>query len=207
MYLLRFDMRAPETGAPIADLYRCALEMAEWAEDKGCITVMVSQHHTSPDGYLPSPLVLASAIAARTKRVPITVGALLLNFYDPIKLAEDMIVLDIVSGGRVSYTIGLGYRPEEHAMFGVDMAQRGATMDRKLDALRAHPSQLRHPEQLEPRIRSWASEEGAKVGVAAGEAFRVVVFEADAEEEAGPTHETPPGTEGGGPDTAGTEPG
>jgi alkanesulfonate monooxygenase SsuD/methylene tetrahydromethanopterin reductase-like flavin-dependent oxidoreductase (luciferase family) len=136
VYLLRFDMRAPDSGAPAADLYRTAVEMSEWADERGCITVMVSEHHSSPDGYLPSPLVLATAIAARTTRVPITVGALLLNFYDPIKLAEDMIVLDLLSQGRVSYTIGLGYRPEEHAMFGVEMSRRGATMDRKLDALK-----------------------------------------------------------------------
>ena len=75
-----------------------------------------------------------------------------------------------------------------------------STLERKLAALRAHPSQLRHPEQLEPRIRSWASEEGAAVGVDAAEAFRVVVIEEDAEDEEGPTHETPPGTEGGAPD-------
>jgi alkanesulfonate monooxygenase SsuD/methylene tetrahydromethanopterin reductase-like flavin-dependent oxidoreductase (luciferase family) len=61
---------------------------------------------------------------------------LLLNFYDPIKLAEDMAVLDIISNGRVSYVIGLGYRPEEYAMFGVDMKARGKVMDQKLDALR-----------------------------------------------------------------------
>jgi alkanesulfonate monooxygenase SsuD/methylene tetrahydromethanopterin reductase-like flavin-dependent oxidoreductase (luciferase family) len=109
--------------------------MAEWAEHHGCVTVMVSEHHSSPDGYLPSPLVLASAIAARTTKVPIVVGALLLNFYDPIKVAEDMIVLDLVSNGRVSYVIGLGYRPEEHAMFGVDMRTRGLLMDQKLEAL------------------------------------------------------------------------
>jgi alkanesulfonate monooxygenase SsuD/methylene tetrahydromethanopterin reductase-like flavin-dependent oxidoreductase (luciferase family) len=141
VYLLRFDMRAPEGCAPLTDLYRTAIEMAEWAEDRGCISTMVCEHHSSPDGYLPSPMVLASAIAARTTKLPITVGALLLNFYDPIKLAEDMIVLDIVSGGRVSYVIGLGYRSEEYAMFGVDMATRGKVMDRKLVALRrAHPA-------------------------------------------------------------------
>ncbi len=58
------------------------------------------------------------------------------------------------------------------------------TLGRKLDALRAHPSQIRHPEQLEPRIRAWASEEGARVGVGAAEALRVVVIEED--EEKGP---------------------
>src|SRR5262249_698904 len=74
--------------------------------------------------------------AARTTNLPMVIGALLLNFYDPIKAAEDMIVLDILSRGRVSHVIGLGYRAEEYAMFGIPMSDRGATMDRKLDALR-----------------------------------------------------------------------
>jgi LmbE family N-acetylglucosaminyl deacetylase len=74
-----------------------------------------------------------------------------------------------------------------------------ATLDRKLDALRAHPSQIRHPENLEPRIREWATDEGAAIGGAAAEAFRVIVIEDDAVEEQGPTHVTPPQTEGGDP--------
>ena len=136
MFTLRFDMRAPETSpAKPVDLYRCALEMAEWGEARGAVSAMVSEHHASPDGYLPSPLVLASAIAGRTKTLPINVGAVLLNLYDPIKLAEDMVILDIVSEGRTSYTVGLGYRPEEYAMFGVEMSERAATMESKLDAL------------------------------------------------------------------------
>jgi alkanesulfonate monooxygenase SsuD/methylene tetrahydromethanopterin reductase-like flavin-dependent oxidoreductase (luciferase family) len=136
MYMLRFDMRAPESGAPTTDLYRAAIEMAEWGESHGCLTTLISEHHASPDGYVPSPIVLATAVAARTTTMPIIIGALLLNFYDPVKVAEDMIVLDIVSQGRVSYVIGLGYRPEEHDMFGVDMATRGARMDRNLEVLR-----------------------------------------------------------------------
>jgi LmbE family N-acetylglucosaminyl deacetylase len=71
------------------------------------------------------------------------------------------------------------------------------TLDRKLAALRAHPSQIRHPEQLEPRIRGWASEEGEAIGVPAAEAFRVIVIEEDADEEAGPAHAMPPQAEGG----------
>jgi LmbE family N-acetylglucosaminyl deacetylase len=70
------------------------------------------------------------------------------------------------------------------------------TLDRKLDALRAHASQIRQPAALEARIRSWAAEEGAALGVSAAEAFRVIVIEDDEEE--GPTHETPPETEGAG---------
>ncbi len=137
MYTLRFDMRAPAAGPEAtAGLYRNAIDMAAWGEQHGCLSALISEHHTSPDGYVPSPLVLASAVAARTSTLPIIVGALLLNFYDPIKLAEDVAVLDIVSHGRVAYIIGLGYRPEEYAMFGVDMAQRGKVIEAKLTALR-----------------------------------------------------------------------
>lgn len=69
------------------------------------------------------------------------------------------------------------------------------TLERKLEALRAHPSQIRHPETLEPRIRSWATEEGERIGVAAAEAFRVVVIEEDvaAAQGDGEQADTPPG--------------
>ena len=135
MFTLRFDMRAPVDGASTSDLYQAAIDMAAWGEEHGCLSALISEHHTSPDGYIPSPLILASAIAARTKQLPIVVGALLLNFYDPIKLAEDMIVLDIVSRGRVSHVIGLGYRPEEYAMFGIPMSERGRVIEQKVIAL------------------------------------------------------------------------
>lgn len=68
------------------------------------------------------------------------------------------------------------------------------TIDRKVAALLAHPSQIHHPDRLEGRIREWAAEEGSAIGVAAAEALRVIVIEEDEEE--GPTHLTPPDTEG-----------
>jgi alkanesulfonate monooxygenase SsuD/methylene tetrahydromethanopterin reductase-like flavin-dependent oxidoreductase (luciferase family) len=137
MFMLRFDMRAPADGpADIRDLYTAALDMAAWGEQHGAMSVVVSEHHSSSDGYLPSPLILATAIATRTSTVPITVAALLVPLYDPIKLAEDMAVLDVISSGRVSYIAGLGYRPEEYAMFGQSMATRGRRMEECLTALR-----------------------------------------------------------------------
>ena len=135
MFSLRFDMRAPAEGAPIADLYAAALEMGAWADEHGCLQVVVSEHHASPDGYLPAPLVLASAMAARTKTVGIQIAALLVPLHDPVELAEQMAVLDIVSGGRVSYVCALGYRPEEYAMFGRDIKARGKRMDASLEAM------------------------------------------------------------------------
>lgn len=136
MYVLRFDMRAPVTSpASIAELYRAAVDMVAWGEANGCVSAMVSEHHTSSDNYLPSPLVLAAGFATRTRTLPIAIGAILLNMYDPVKLAEDMAVLDILSGSRVSYIIGLGYRAEEYAMFGVPMAHRTAVIEEKIQAL------------------------------------------------------------------------
>ncbi len=137
MFMLRFDMRAPAGGpAPITELYDAATEMAVWAEQHRGLAVVLSEHHASPDGYLPSPLVLAAAMAARTATIPITVAALLVPLHDPVRLAEDMAVLDVVSHGRVSYIAGLGYRPEEYAMFGQSLGARGRRMEECLTVLR-----------------------------------------------------------------------
>jgi alkanesulfonate monooxygenase SsuD/methylene tetrahydromethanopterin reductase-like flavin-dependent oxidoreductase (luciferase family) len=129
MFVLRFDVRSPEFGAPPADLYAAALDMAEFAEANGFAAVVVSEHHATDDGYLPSPLVMASALAARTSTIPISVAALLVPLYDPVRLAEDIAVLDNVSRGRVSYIVGIGYRPVEYEMFGLDYTARARTVE------------------------------------------------------------------------------
>ena len=133
---MRFDMRAHEEGAPIGELYGAALDMAEWAEERGCVGVQISEHHASPDGYLPTPLVLASGVAARTTSLPIQIAALLVPLHDPIELAEQMAVLDVMSGGRVSYVCAIGYREEEYAMFGREMKGRGRRMEECLAVIR-----------------------------------------------------------------------
>lgn len=136
MFILRFDFRlGPQSSATMSELYNASLEMCEWGETNGAMMALFSEHHTSTDGYLPSPVVMAAAAAARTSTLPINVGALLALMYDPVKLAEDMVVLDHLSQGRVSYTVGLGYRNDEFAMFGVDPKTRGATMDERLEVL------------------------------------------------------------------------
>ena len=129
MFTMRFDMRAPAFGAPRADLYRAAIEMTAWAEEKGALGVQVCEHHRSADGYLPAPLILASALAARTKKLPIQVAALIVPLHDPVALAEQMAVLDLVSGGRVAYVVAIGYVPAEYAMFGQEMKGRGARLE------------------------------------------------------------------------------
>jgi len=137
MFMMRFSMRsvAPDPAARAA-LYESTLEMARWGEERGCVAVVVSEHHASPDGYLPSPVPLASALAAVTSTVPINVAALLLVLYEPIKLAEDLAVVDLISRGRVSYVIGIGYRDAEFDMFGVDRSQRGRLTEARIAVLR-----------------------------------------------------------------------
>jgi alkanesulfonate monooxygenase SsuD/methylene tetrahydromethanopterin reductase-like flavin-dependent oxidoreductase (luciferase family) len=135
MFLLRFDMRAPQFGATTSELYSAALEMASYAESRGAITAAICEHHTMKDGYLPSPLVFATAMAARTSTLPIMTAALILPLYEPVRLAEDMVVLDIISGGRVSYILAIGYRPEEYEHHGVEFHTRGKRADEQLELL------------------------------------------------------------------------
>lgn len=135
MYLLRFDMRDPSWAAPPAALYAAVPEMCAWAEDHGGAAAVFCEHHGSEDGYLPSPFLLASAVAARTQRLALSL-ILILPFYEPVRLAEDMAVLDILSGGRASYILALGYRPEEYEIFGLSLRDRGRLADDKLGLLR-----------------------------------------------------------------------
>jgi alkanesulfonate monooxygenase SsuD/methylene tetrahydromethanopterin reductase-like flavin-dependent oxidoreductase (luciferase family) len=137
MFVMRFGMRSRTEDAGVrADLYGAVLDMASWSESRGCLSVVLSEHHAVDDGYLPSPVPLAAAVAARTTTLPITVAALLLAHYEPVKLAEDLAIVDLLSRGRVSYVIGIGYREEEFAMFGVERRRRAQLVEARVDVLR-----------------------------------------------------------------------
>jgi alkanesulfonate monooxygenase SsuD/methylene tetrahydromethanopterin reductase-like flavin-dependent oxidoreductase (luciferase family) len=143
MITLRFDLRSAEADEPLADLYAAAIEMCAWAETRGAASVILSEHHGADDNHLPSPLILASAIAARTRSIGITLAAVVLPFCDPVKLAEDMCVLDLISRGRAAHVLGIGHRREEYDHFGVDYGRRGRLADEKLalllDLLKGQP--------------------------------------------------------------------
>jgi alkanesulfonate monooxygenase SsuD/methylene tetrahydromethanopterin reductase-like flavin-dependent oxidoreductase (luciferase family) len=134
---LRYDMRAPAFGPPAEALYKAALEQCAWAEDHGFLMATLSEHHGSDDGYCPSPLTMAAAITGRTRSLRVLVAALILPLYDPIRLAEDLAVLDLASGGRVDLILGAGYRAEELAMFGREMDERVALLEEGIEVLRS----------------------------------------------------------------------
>lgn len=135
---LFFDQRTTQDGAEHGALYRAALDMCEWADSfEDCEShVLLGEHHVDPGGFMPSPIVFASAIAGRTRRTQMLL-ILLLSFYNPVRLAEDLAILDLVSGGRVEFVFAAGYRPPEFEAFGVDPKGRGRLMEAGIEVLKA----------------------------------------------------------------------
>jgi alkanesulfonate monooxygenase SsuD/methylene tetrahydromethanopterin reductase-like flavin-dependent oxidoreductase (luciferase family) len=121
-------MRAPAVGAPAPELYRGAVEQCAWADRVGLHAVYLGEHHGADDGYLPSPIVHGAAIAAVTSRLTIHLSAVIAVLCHPLRLAEDLAVLDLLSDGRLQVTLGMGYRPHEYEMFGVSQRERVALL-------------------------------------------------------------------------------
>jgi alkanesulfonate monooxygenase SsuD/methylene tetrahydromethanopterin reductase-like flavin-dependent oxidoreductase (luciferase family) len=134
---LWYDFRNPPQWRRSPDrLYSETLEQIEWGENHGFEDVWLSEHHFIGYGYLPSILPVAAAIAARTKRIRIASGVLLMPFHNPVRLAEDIAVVDVTSGGRFELGVGVGFKQEEFAGFGVPFKERGARTNQSLDVTR-----------------------------------------------------------------------
>src|SRR4051812_44302998 len=137
LFGLRFDLRNPSfAGVDMADRYAALLDMAAWADERGAIYVGVSEHHGCDDAYLPSPLTMAAAIAARTRNVRILIAALIAPFYDPLRLAEDTAVVDLLSRGRLDLIVAGGYVTGEFEMFGVSPSERAARVRETVETLK-----------------------------------------------------------------------
>jgi probable F420-dependent oxidoreductase len=115
------NTQAPPDGREIPRLYQEILAESAHAEAAGFEIVLVPEHHLMPDGYLPQPLVLLAAIAARTSSIRVGTGILHLPERDPIHVAEEVAVLDNLSGGRVSLGVGLNLVEADFRLFGVPM--------------------------------------------------------------------------------------
>jgi alkanesulfonate monooxygenase SsuD/methylene tetrahydromethanopterin reductase-like flavin-dependent oxidoreductase (luciferase family) len=135
--VISYDMRAPVFGAPARELYAAALDQVQWADGLEFDLVGLGEHHCAPDGYNPSPLVLAAAMGGRTRRIRFRTSVLLAPLYDPIKLAEDAAVAQLATQGRLLLGIGGGYRPAEFAMFGKRLEDRWRAIGETVEVLRA----------------------------------------------------------------------
>jgi len=121
-------MRAPAFGAPRNALFQAALDQVAWADELGFDVVGLGEHHCSGDGYNPSPLPLACAMAARTHNIRLRTSVLLAPLYDLVKLAEDAAVTQVISNGRLLLGIGAGYRPCEFESFNRRLDDRWQAM-------------------------------------------------------------------------------
>jgi alkanesulfonate monooxygenase SsuD/methylene tetrahydromethanopterin reductase-like flavin-dependent oxidoreductase (luciferase family) len=137
MLTLRQDFRAPAFGpTSAAAIYSEALAMWDWADAHGFSMNVVSEHHGIDDGWMPAPFTIAAIGLARTKRIPFFVSAALAPLHDPIRLAEQIAVLDNAAPGRLITVLGAGYRVEEFEMAGVEHARRGALLEEHAIAVR-----------------------------------------------------------------------
>ncbi len=135
---MRFDFRNPPFAhTTMTERYGAGLDMAQWADERGFLLFVLSEHHASPDGYLPSPLVMAAAVAARTRSMRIMVSAIVAPLHDPLHLAEDAAVVDLISGGRLDLVLANGYVADEFSMFDVALTERVQRTSLALHTLRS----------------------------------------------------------------------
>jgi probable F420-dependent oxidoreductase len=112
--------------------YQEALEEVTRAEALGFDSVWMEEHHSVTDHYWPSPLTVLAGFATRTSTVMLGTDILVAAFYHPVRLAEDIALLDVMSEGRITLGIAIGYKPDEFALYGVDLERRGARFEEQL---------------------------------------------------------------------------
>jgi alkanesulfonate monooxygenase SsuD/methylene tetrahydromethanopterin reductase-like flavin-dependent oxidoreductase (luciferase family) len=137
MSIARFNLCLPGLDPQThSEMYKASLDLVEYMDKNGFAMVTLDEHHGADDGWMPSTLTTAGMFLARTKNLGVALYALLLPLHEPLRVAEDMAVIDLASGGRLITTVlGLGYRPEEYAMLGKDWEHRGQLFDKCIETL------------------------------------------------------------------------
>lgn len=134
--VLRFNFASPQ-GEPRTQsaLLSAALELAQWGESRGITSVSVDEHHATGHGWSCNPIMAAAMFLARTSSLIASVDCALGPLWNPVRLAEDIALVDNMSRGRLHTTVGLGYRTVEYDTLGAEFARRGALMDSLLERM------------------------------------------------------------------------
>jgi alkanesulfonate monooxygenase SsuD/methylene tetrahydromethanopterin reductase-like flavin-dependent oxidoreductase (luciferase family) len=127
----------PDWKLPWPEVYERTIELAVAAEDLGFDQIWLPEHHFCEDGFCPSLLPVAAAIAARTSKIRIGTKILILPLHDPVRVAEDIAVVDQISNGRLDVGFAGGYRNGEFEGFGISPKERGGRMNEGLEVLAA----------------------------------------------------------------------
>jgi len=138
---MKFGLKESFRGIDVARsgfnrLYREHLDLAVEAERLGYDNVWLNEHHFVGDGYSPSVLPLAAAVAAQTERIRIGTSLLLMPLHHPINVAEDAAVVDVLSNGRLDLGMGQGYKPDEFVSYNIPPAQRGRRLREGVEIVR-----------------------------------------------------------------------
>ncbi|MFC3098064.1 LLM class flavin-dependent oxidoreductase [Alteraurantiacibacter palmitatis] len=113
-----------DSGLPLADHLEARLHMVAAFEEAGFHAYHVAEHHGTPLGHAPSPAVYLAALSQRTQTIRLGPLVFLLPLYHPLRLAEEIAMLDALSGGRLEFGYGRGISPIEMGFYGVDMAEQ-----------------------------------------------------------------------------------
>lgn len=125
---MKFGFIPIEGGA----FYPQFLEQVLLGEDLGFDSVWLEEHHGVKDHYWPSPLLALAGAATRTTRILLGTDILVMPFYHPVRLAEDVALLDIISQGRLILGTAIGYKPDEFDLYQVSLARRGERFEEAL---------------------------------------------------------------------------
>jgi probable F420-dependent oxidoreductase len=126
----------PPRGEHLERCIEQVIAEAQSAEDSGFDACFFGEHHQDKDGFLPSPLIVATAVAAQTRRLRVGTSVMLLPLHHPVHLAEDVVTLDLVSKGRVTLGVGIGYQAADFQAFAVPMAHRVTLFEEGVEIIR-----------------------------------------------------------------------
>lgn len=132
-----------DSGKPVAQLYDERLTLAQAADKAGLYCYHIAEHHCTPLGLAPSPNVFLAALATRTRRIRLGPLVALLPLYEPLRLINEIAMLDHLSHGRLELGIGKGVSPYELGYHGVDAGDTADIFAETLDILRAAWTQQR----------------------------------------------------------------
>lgn len=134
---LWYDFRNPlQWRQPFETFYAERTQQIVQAEALGFDSVWLTEHHFCEDGYTPSPLVIAAAIGAATKRMRIGTNLMLLPLHDPVRMAEDSATLSLLTGGRFDLGLGIGYRQLEFDQFQRQLKHRPSLVEEGIEIIR-----------------------------------------------------------------------
>ena len=122
-----------DRSVPLHSVYEAALERFSIMDEAGYDAVWLAEHHFSSFSVCPSVHMMGTMAAARTKRLRIGTAVSLAPFYNPLRLAEEVALLDVLSGGRVNWGAGRGFERSEFAAFGIPGEESAARFHEAVD--------------------------------------------------------------------------